>query len=102
MEVFSLKLARTGSSVGLVLQICEWQFMQVLVGGILANPLVSTDVWQYRQSKPIPPTWWAWLKGTGCSRDCIARVVKSERLEVSSAQPAKASSPATNTRLILA
>ena len=40
------KLARTGSSVGLVLQICEWQFMQVLVGGMLAKLEVSTVVWQ--------------------------------------------------------
>ena len=51
------KLARTGSSVGLVVQICEWQFMQVLVGGRLANPEVSTVVWQYRQSSPSAPTW---------------------------------------------
>ena len=50
------KLARTGSSVGLVLQICEWQFMHVLVGGILAKLEVSTVVWQYRQSRPRPPT----------------------------------------------
>ena len=40
------KLARTGSSVGLVFQICEWQFMHVLVGGILAKLEVSTVVWQ--------------------------------------------------------
>ena len=70
------KLARTGSSVGLVLQICEWQFMQVLVGGMLAKLEVSTVVWQYRQSMPRPPTWCAWLNGTGCSRGCVrARVV---------------------------
>ena len=47
------KLARTGSSVGLVFQICEWQLMQVLVGGILAKLEVSTVVWQYRQSMPM-------------------------------------------------
>jgi hypothetical protein len=40
------KLARTGSSVGLVFQICEWQFMQVLVGGMLAKLELSTVVWQ--------------------------------------------------------
>ena len=27
------QLARTGSSIGLSAQICEWQFMQVWVGG---------------------------------------------------------------------
>ena len=40
------KLARTGSSIGLSTQICEWQFMQVLVGGMPANDGVSTEVWQ--------------------------------------------------------
>ena len=37
-------------------QICEWQFMQVLVGGMPANDDVSTDVWQYRQSIPSSRT----------------------------------------------
>ena len=32
-----LKLARTGSRNGLVEKICEWQCMQVLVGGIPAK-----------------------------------------------------------------
>ena len=49
------KLSRTGSSVGLLIQICEWQFMHVLVGGITAQSEFSTDVWQYRQSIPIEP-----------------------------------------------
>ncbi len=30
--------------------------MQVLVGGTLAKLELSTEVWQYRQSKPSPPT----------------------------------------------
>ena len=50
------KLARTGSSIGLSAQICEWQLMQVSVGGIPAKAEVSTEVWQYRQSMPIPLT----------------------------------------------
>jgi hypothetical protein len=40
------KLSRTGSSVGLSDQICEWQFMQVLVGGMPAVAEVSTLAWQ--------------------------------------------------------
>ena len=44
IEVLLRKLARTGSRVGLVRQICEWQFMQGLVGGMLAKLEVSTDV----------------------------------------------------------
>ena len=40
------KLSRTGSSNGLSIQICEWQFMQVLVGGMPANGDFSTEVWQ--------------------------------------------------------
>jgi hypothetical protein len=32
--------------MGAVLQICEWQFMQVFVGGIFANEEFSTVVWQ--------------------------------------------------------
>ena len=39
-----LKLARTGSRNGLLEKICEWQFMQVFVGGMPANAAVSTDV----------------------------------------------------------
>ena len=39
-------LARTGSSIGLSVQICEWQVMHVSVGGIPANDDFSTDVWQ--------------------------------------------------------
>jgi hypothetical protein len=44
--VLSRKLALTGSRMGAVAQICEWQFMQVLVGGILAKADSSTLVWQ--------------------------------------------------------
>ena len=40
------QLARTGSRVGLWVQICEWQFMQVWVGGKPALAEVSTEVWQ--------------------------------------------------------
>ena len=39
--------------------------MQVFVGGMPANAEVSTDVWQYRQSMPLPPTCRAWLNCTG-------------------------------------
>ena len=46
IEVSLRKLARTGSSVGLLLQIWEWQFMQVLVGGMPAVADTSTEVWQ--------------------------------------------------------
>ena len=45
-RLFVRKLSRTGSSVGLLIQICEWQFMQVFVGGITAQSEFSTDVWQ--------------------------------------------------------
>src|SRR5262245_8532539 len=50
------KLARTGSSIGLSFQIVLWQFMQVAVGGMPAKAVVSTEVWQYRQSRPSPET----------------------------------------------
>ena len=40
----SRKLTRTGSRYGLVDQICEWQLMQVLVGGMPADGDTSTDV----------------------------------------------------------
>ena len=39
-----LNLARTVSSIFAFVQICEWQFMQVLVGGMPAKPETSTDV----------------------------------------------------------
>ena len=38
----SRKLARTGSRIGALVQICEWQFMHVFVGGMLANADSST------------------------------------------------------------
>ena len=40
------KLWRTGASVGLWAQICEWQFMHVWVDGMPAKADVSTVVWQ--------------------------------------------------------
>jgi hypothetical protein len=40
------KLSRTGSSITLWFQICEWQFMQVLVDGMPALAETSTAVWQ--------------------------------------------------------
>src|SRR5262245_22862892 len=40
--------------------------MQVSVAGMPANALVSTVVWQYRQSMPLPCTCRWWLKGMGC------------------------------------
>ena len=43
--------------MGALVQICEWQFMHVFVGGIPAKEEFSTEVWQYRQSSPTPPTW---------------------------------------------
>ncbi len=46
----------TGSSMGLPSQIWEWQVMQVCVGGSPAKAEVSTELWQYRQSIPRPPT----------------------------------------------
>src|SRR5689334_4106619 len=42
------KLVRTFSRIGVVFQICAWQFMQVLVGGMLANADSSTVVGQDR------------------------------------------------------
>ena len=54
---FSRKLDRTGSRIGADAQSCEWQFIQVLVGGMPAKADVSTEVWQYRQSMPSSPTW---------------------------------------------
>ena len=50
------KLSRTGSRKAALVQICEWQFMQVLVGGMPAKLDTSTEVWQYRQSMPSPVT----------------------------------------------
>ena len=39
-------LSRTGSSIGLSFQICEWQLMQISVAGMPAKADVSTVVWQ--------------------------------------------------------
>src|SRR6476620_10413098 len=74
------KLSRTGSRNGLVEKICEWQFMHVLVGGIPANDESSTDVWQYRQSMPLPATCRSWLNWIGCSLATWAVVTHDERL----------------------
>ena len=38
--------ARTGSSIDAFVQICEWQVMQVCVGGTPAKDDFSTEVWQ--------------------------------------------------------
>ena len=37
---------RTGSSIAELVQICEWQVMQVCVGGTPAKDDFSTEVWQ--------------------------------------------------------
>ena len=42
----SAKLCRTGASISACVQICEWQVMQVSVGGIPALADISTEVWQ--------------------------------------------------------
>ena len=55
-ELNAFILARTGASFGLSAQICAWHCMQVSVAGMPAKALSSTDVWQYRQSMPIPAT----------------------------------------------
>src|SRR5438045_9085717 len=44
--VLSRKLARTGSRIGALVHICEWQFMHVLVGGMFATGHSSALVWQ--------------------------------------------------------
>ena len=62
------QLSRTGSSSGDWFQISAWQFMQVFVGGTLAKAAFSTDVWQYRQSSPMAPTWCWWENWTGWTR----------------------------------
>jgi len=50
-----------------LVQIWRWQFMQVDDGGRPAKFERSTEVWQYRQSRPRPATWCSWLNTTGCS-----------------------------------
>src|SRR6185503_14054865 len=67
--------------------------MQVFVGGIPANDDFSTDVWQYRQSIPIPPAWWAWLNWIGCSTNSFCFVAHEDRIRV------KISHPRNKTRL---
>ena len=42
----SARLCRTGSSIAALVQICEWQVMQVSVGGMPAFCASSTVVWQ--------------------------------------------------------
>jgi hypothetical protein len=44
--VFLKKLSRTCSSIGLLFQICEWQFRQSCVWGMLAAGDRSTVLWQ--------------------------------------------------------
>src|SRR5579859_8034001 len=84
------KLSRTGSSIWALVQICEWQFMHVLVGGMPAKEEFSTEVWQYRQSMPKPPTWCSWLNGTGCWMGTLARVAYVEAFSSAHAQTRKA------------
>jgi hypothetical protein len=55
---------------------------------------VSTEVWQYRQSIPSPPTWCSWLKGIGCVSVMPLRVVYPERSTIMKTPRSKA---ATNT-----
>src|SRR6266540_5031877 len=73
------KLSRIGSRNGLFAKICEWQFMQVFVGGTPAKAESSTEVWQYLQSMPLPPTWRSWLNWIGCSRATRACVTHGDR-----------------------
>ena len=75
MDWSARRLARTGSSIGLSAQICEWQVIQVLVGGRPAKAVSSTVVWQGRQSMPRPRTWCSWLNGTGWSRGTSTSVM---------------------------
>ena len=42
----SARLARTGASICALVQSCEWQVMQVSVGGMPAKRAFSTEVWQ--------------------------------------------------------
>ena len=44
--LLSARLARTGASIGASVQICEWQVMQVWVGGRPARGPSATEVWQ--------------------------------------------------------
>ena len=44
IDLSSRKLARTGSSIEEFVQICEWQVMQVCVGGKPGKDDFSTDV----------------------------------------------------------
>ena len=65
--LFSARLWRTGANRSALVQICEWQVMQVQVGGRPARSETSTEAWQNRQSMPRPATWCSWLNGTGWS-----------------------------------
>src|SRR5262245_50650920 len=78
--------------------------MHVLVGGIPANEDSSTEVWQYRQSMPLPPTWRSWLNWRGCSRGTCACVTHGDRLMAAVSQrrpPTKKSAPKMLTRAIV-
>ena len=46
MIYFRRGSARTGASIGAPVQICEWQVMQVWVGGRPARGPSATEVWQ--------------------------------------------------------
>jgi hypothetical protein len=78
--------------------------MHVSVGGSPAKDEVSTDVWQYRQSIPIPLTWCLWLNGTGWLRGTFTSVTYGESLISLATQvmPARIkTAPKTLTRAIV-
>ena len=49
-------LSRIGASKALSLFTTVWQFMHAWVGGTFATGEISTEAWQYRQSRPRSPT----------------------------------------------
>ncbi len=52
------QLRRTGSSMGLPLQICAWHPMHFSVEGIPAVAARRTVLWQKAQSIPSSAAWW--------------------------------------------
>src|SRR5689334_4287715 len=64
--------------------------MQVFVGGMPANDDFSTEVWQYRQSMPLPPTCRSWLNWMGCSRATWTSVTHGDALTRSNSQSSAA------------
>ena len=49
-------------------------------GGMPAKDDSSTELWQYRQSIPRPPTWCSWLNCTGCARTTSTPVWYGDRM----------------------